>query len=99
MVAECDEQTPREASLPLAHVNFISDLAGLNIPTLVINGTADLLTPLLGAQRTADAIDGATLEVLDGAGHMIMLERSQVFDELVQEFVRSVGLTPRVPSE
>lgn len=96
MVAECDERTAREASLPLAHVNFISDLSKLNIPTLVINGTADLLTPLSGAQRTADAIDGANLEILNGAGHMIMLERSQTFDELVQEFVRSVGLTPRV---
>jgi len=96
MVAECDPVTAHDATKSLAQIDFIDDLGELNMPTLVINGTADILTPPSGAHLIADAINGATLEILDGAGHMIMLERAEVFDELILEFVQSVGLKPKV---
>lgn len=99
MVNECAQVVAREATKPLAKVNFIDDLGELNIPVLVINGTADILTPPSGAHRIADAISGSTLEILDGAGHMIMLERAEVFDEMLLEFVQVVGLKPKAKKE
>ena len=44
-------------------------LGKLDVPTLVIHGSADPLVPLAAGQATADAIPGARLEVLEGMGH------------------------------
>jgi pimeloyl-ACP methyl ester carboxylesterase len=44
-------------------------LARLDVPTLVIHGTADTLILPTGGQRTAEVVPGATLLVVEGMGH------------------------------
>ncbi len=44
-------------------------------PTLVLSGTEDRMTPLKEGKALAQLIKGARLEILDGAGHMMMLEQ------------------------
>jgi pimeloyl-ACP methyl ester carboxylesterase len=44
-------------------------LASLDIPALVVHGTADTLVPQTGGQRTAEMINGANLLVIEGMGH------------------------------
>ena len=44
-------------------------LASLDIPALVVHGTADTLVPQTGGRRTAEMINGATLLVIEGMGH------------------------------
>lgn len=46
-------------------------LKSINIPSLVIHGTADPLIPIEGGQDTADAIPGAKFVSIDGMGHNI----------------------------
>jgi pimeloyl-ACP methyl ester carboxylesterase len=54
------------------------------IPTTVMVGSADVLTPPAHARRLASAIAGARLLVLPGAGHYLPLERDEaVSAELV----------------
>lgn len=46
---------------------------GLNeiaVPTLVLHGTEDRIVPFANGELLADAIPGAQLEVLEGAGHL-----------------------------
>jgi pimeloyl-ACP methyl ester carboxylesterase len=43
--------------------------SSIAVPTLVIHGTADPLFPLAHGQALAEAIPGATLVRIDGAGH------------------------------
>lgn len=45
--------------------------ATITVPTLVVHGTADPLFPLAHGEALADEIAGASLLVLDGAGHGI----------------------------
>jgi pimeloyl-ACP methyl ester carboxylesterase len=47
----------------------------LELPVLVISGSADLMTPLRGAKILAQACRQARLVVVAGAGHMLMSER------------------------
>ena len=47
------------------------------IPTTVMVGSADVLTPPAHARRLASAISGARLFVLPGAGHYLPLERDE----------------------
>lgn len=44
-------------------------LSSITAPTLVIHGTADPMFPLAHAEALAEAIPGARLLLLDGAGH------------------------------
>lgn len=52
-------------------------LGAIEVPTTVVVGSADVLTPPRMARVLARGIPGATLEELPGAGHMVMLERAQ----------------------
>jgi pimeloyl-ACP methyl ester carboxylesterase len=49
--------------------------ASVRCPTVIVQGSRDVMTPLRAARTLTAAIPGATLTVLDGAGHMLMAER------------------------
>jgi pimeloyl-ACP methyl ester carboxylesterase len=46
-----------------------------SIPTAVLVGTRDRLTPVAASRRIHDALPSAELMVLPGAGHMLPVER------------------------
>jgi pimeloyl-ACP methyl ester carboxylesterase len=58
-----------------------------SVPTRILVGTKDTLTPLRAARALADAISSAQLEVIPGAGHMLPLEAP---DRIV-EAIRAVA--------
>ena len=58
------------------------------MPTLVIAGSEDLLVPRAEGEQIARAIPGARLEVLEGAGHAVTIERAERVNELVSELER-----------
>ena len=64
------------------------DLGRISVPTLVIAGSEDLLVPRAEGEQVARAIPGARLEVLEGAGHAVTIERAERVNELVSELAR-----------
>jgi pimeloyl-ACP methyl ester carboxylesterase len=44
-------------------------------PSIVIQGSRDLMTPAKGGKAVAAAISGCRISILEGAGHMLMSER------------------------
>ncbi len=50
--------------------------AKIACPVLVVQGSRDMMTPLKGARALAGAIKGGSIQVIPGAGHMAMIERS-----------------------
>jgi pimeloyl-ACP methyl ester carboxylesterase len=54
--------------------DVMARLGELRAPTLVLCGTEDRLTPPKYAELLRDRIPGARLELVPGAGHMVMLE-------------------------
>jgi pimeloyl-ACP methyl ester carboxylesterase len=90
MMAECSPETRRDAPRVLVGLDLTADLPNVRIPTLVIGGTADVLTPPFEAKRMASLIPDARLELLDGGGHMLMLERTDQLDRLITEFAHEV---------
>jgi pimeloyl-ACP methyl ester carboxylesterase len=51
--------------------------AKIAAPSIVIQGSRDLMTPAKGGKAIAAAIPGCRLTILEGAGHMLMSERSE----------------------
>lgn len=61
-------------------------LGEVHLPTLVICGEEDQLTPLKYSQFIVDHIQGARLVTIPDAGHMVMLERPQEITEAIARF-------------
>ncbi|MGH7292405.1 MAG: alpha/beta fold hydrolase, partial [Myxococcota bacterium] len=91
MLTACPAETSPEALRALIGMDLTPDLSNIDVPTLVIGGTADLLTPPAESRRMARLIPGSRLVLLERAGHMIMLERADALDDLLLEFAREVG--------
>jgi pimeloyl-ACP methyl ester carboxylesterase len=96
MLAACPPRTRLEAPRALIGLDFTADLPNVRIPTLVIVGTADILTPPAQARLITKLIPGARLEVFPGGGHMLMLERTEEFDRLIVDFAHEVA--PSAPA-
>ena len=58
-----------------AYGGALAAAAAIRAPTLVLQGTRDQMTPMRGARQLAQAIPGAQLVSVEGAGHMLMAER------------------------
>ena len=93
MMLACPAETRRDAPRVLVGLDLLDDLPKVEIPTLVIGGTADVLTPPAYAKQIANAIPGARLELVPDGGHMLMLERTDALDQLIVDFAREVGVT------
>lgn len=50
-------------------------LPGLDVPTLVVHGTADRLVPVENGRFVAAAVPGARLHLLEGAGHIFWTDQ------------------------
>jgi pimeloyl-ACP methyl ester carboxylesterase len=94
MLAGCDSTTARDATAALFGLDLTAQLPRLHVPTLVIGGTADVITPPAESRRLAQLIPEARLTLLPGAGHNIMLERTAEFHALVLDFARELGVLP-----
>jgi pimeloyl-ACP methyl ester carboxylesterase len=68
------------------------DLSGIDVPTLVITSADDTLIPSAVSAPMADAIPGATLLVIEGAGHLSNLEQPDTFSGALEEQVERAGL-------
>jgi pimeloyl-ACP methyl ester carboxylesterase len=58
------------------------------VPTQVLVGSRDRLTPPEHARRIADAVEGAVLTVAPGAGHMLPLERDELVSGVLVRLIR-----------
>lgn len=66
-------------------------LATLLVPTLVVCGEEDVLTPPSESEAMVAAIPGARLALIPRAGHLANLENPADYNRAVGEFVRRVG--------
>jgi pimeloyl-ACP methyl ester carboxylesterase len=63
------------------NLDLTQELGKINLPALVICGTEDKMTPPDFSRQLAAGISGATLEIIEGAGHMVMIERPAEFNK------------------
>jgi pimeloyl-ACP methyl ester carboxylesterase len=67
--------------------DYVDMLARVAVPTLVVVGADDEFTPVEVARATRALIPGATLAIIDGAGHLPNLERPAEFNEALLGFL------------
>lgn len=68
--------------------DVLDRLGEITVPTLVVCGAGDRLTPEKYSRRLAEAIAGAGLEIIPDAGHMVMLEEPVAVAAAVVRFMQ-----------
>ncbi len=68
------------------------------VPTLIVWGDHDRIIPVAHAYRAAEAIPGARLEILEGAGHFLPWRDADRFLAVLEDFLKSTK-PAHVPEE
>jgi non-heme chloroperoxidase len=92
-VAAIASATASLACVPTWHEDFRTDVARIDVPTLVIHGDADRIVPFAAAgQRTAKLVKGARLTVIkDGPHNVAWTHAEEVNSELVNFLGKSAA--------
>lgn len=78
----------------------IADLLGtITVPTAVIVGNQDILTPRGDSEELADRIPTAELIVLSGAAHGLMIEHATTFNRVLGDFLKRAEKAHRAALE
>lgn len=62
-------------------------LGDISVPTLIVVGADDTITPVADAESMADAIPGSKLVIIPNAAHLSNLEQPQAFNQALREFI------------
>jgi proline iminopeptidase len=79
------------ASAGYGDFDYTSDLDRVSKPTLVLVGAEDRTTTPRAARALHEGIEGSELVVLEGAGHMSMIEAQQAYLGAVSAFLGRTG--------
>jgi len=85
-----DPQVFHDDFLACDNFDVMDRLGEITAPTLILCGTADKLTPLKYSQYLHERIAGSTLTFIEGAGHMVMLERPAEMNQAITRFLQAI---------
>lgn len=89
IIREQTKEAMAQASIAIStRPDSIKDLPTIDVPTAVIVGEADAITPLANAKTMADAIPGASLSVIPDAGHISNIEAPEAFEKAIRAWLR-----------
>jgi pimeloyl-ACP methyl ester carboxylesterase len=94
MMAVMEKTSPRGIAGALRGMAIRPDrraeLPGIRVPTLVLVGEQDAITPPAEARAMAEAISGARLEVIPDAGHMAPYENFCAANAVILQFLNGL---------
>lgn len=62
-------------------------LSKITVPTLILVGAEDAITPVADSEKMHEGVAGSRLVVLENAGHVSNLERTEKFNEALLDFL------------
>jgi pimeloyl-ACP methyl ester carboxylesterase len=70
--------------------DIMNELGEIKVPTLIISGEEDILTPVKYGEYLSQKISNSKLHVINGAGHFMMQEKPDEFNRVLLEFLNSL---------
>lgn len=71
----------------LREFDFLSDLARIGCPVLLVHGSEDAIIPPTAARLTSHHIPQSKMEIFEGAGHLLLAEMPKRLYDVVTEFL------------
>jgi 3-oxoadipate enol-lactonase len=92
-MADVPEASYRASMLALLGFDQRNALKDIKIPTLVLSGSKDKNAPAPMMAKMATYIPSASYVELEGAGHLVNLERPQAFNAALDQFLKTIEVT------
>ena len=67
--------------------DIMDKLEEIKVPTLIICGDDDKMTPVKYSKYMHDHINSSEMHIVEKAGHMVMLEQADIVNKLINEFL------------
>lgn len=71
--------------------NMFEETNLIEVPCLIICGVDDELTPVKYSKYFHDKIGNSKLALIENAGHMVMLEKPEKVNEIIQNFIEDLN--------
>jgi pimeloyl-ACP methyl ester carboxylesterase len=78
-----------------SRMDLRSGLPSIDVPTVVLTGSRDLVTPPALGRTIAEGIPGARFELLPEAGHMLLLEETDRVVDAILDLADPTASRPR----
>lgn len=65
-------------------------VSNIKVPVLVLVGSEDIMTPIKLSQEIESTITGSKLVIIEGAGHMLSLEKPDEVSHYIASFVEEI---------
>ncbi len=69
--------------------NMAEEITKITAPTLLVWGLNDTITPPMVAHEFDKLIPNTTLKFVDKCGHAPMMERAELFNEILENYIKS----------
>lgn len=76
--------------LACSKFDLTGELEKIRVPVLALTGKEDKMTPPAFSEKIAGGIAGAKCALIEGAGHMSMLERPEAFNDALIRFCTEI---------
>ena len=90
-IARAIAKVPPEAYIDVMkaifEIDFVSELATVRAPSLVLWGEHDEVTPIEHSRQIADGIAGAVLKTIPDAGHIANIDQPEAFNRHLADFL------------
>jgi 3-oxoadipate enol-lactonase len=70
--------------------DYRANLASIAVPTLIVVGDQDVITPVKGAEAMNKEIPHSRLAVIKGSGHLSPMEQPEQVTRAIREFLQSL---------
>jgi 3-oxoadipate enol-lactonase len=91
MILQGDERVYRAAMRSLGLFDVQKRLGEIHVPTLVITGECDTTVPLPVQRVLAEKIPGATQVMIPNAGHAVIVDQPEAFNQALRGFIPPTG--------
>jgi pimeloyl-ACP methyl ester carboxylesterase len=81
----------------LSRPESFADLDRIRVPTLVVCGRGDPVTPVPDAQAIATRIPGAQLEIIEHCGHLSTIEQPEAVNRVLVNWLRKTERASAAP--
>lgn len=71
--------------------NMATEIPSIKVPTLLVWGKQDTITPPFVAEEFDKLLPNSTLEWVDKCGHAAMMERPNEFNEILERFMQTIN--------
>jgi pimeloyl-ACP methyl ester carboxylesterase len=91
----CRAETIRTDLKAAKVMDLVAQARRVSVPTLIMCGSRDQVTPPPLSERLHELIGGSRLSIIEGTGHMVILESPERVNRDILDFIASVGAPGR----